>query len=321
MQITEIGVSTWRIESLVGNRNLYQYVIADQDQAIIIDAGMASTARDVIIPSIRRLGLADRAITAILVTHCDLDHQGGLAVLKQTFPGAIATCGFHDRATVSEPELLLTDRYGAYESEHGLGFSHEEKAWMRDEYGAPTEVQLTFDGGERMWIGERELSVLHAAGHSAGHVMVHEPGRALLFASDAIHGRVCPAVDGAPALPPTYEDVSAYLATIELAESLAIDGLHSGHWPARTGAEIGGFLRESRDFVAAVDAALLERLESPATLRECCDHVEDRLGPFGADPINLMFAVHGHIEGLLRSATIVSSGWATPPVYRRAVSD
>ncbi len=319
MTLTEISASTWRVESAIGNRNLYQYIVVDQGRAVIIDAGMASTAREEILPAVRKLGLGPEAVTAILVTHCDLDHQGGLSTLKQALPRAAAICGFHDRGIVGEPERLLTDRYGAFEHEHGVGYSAEEKDWMRGEYGDPVELDLTLNGGELLTVGERELRVLHAPGHSPGHVVLHEPGRGLLFSADAIHWRMCPAMDGSPALPPTYEDVAPYRATISLVRALGPSELHSGHWPARCGKEVEQFLDESAEFLAAIEIALRERLEYPASLRELCDHVETRLGPFGADPVNLMFAVHGHLEALLRDEEVVLTDWSRrPPSYQRA---
>src|SRR5207249_996240 len=107
--------------------------------------------------------------------------------------------------------------------------------------------------------------------------------------------------DSSPALPPTYEDVDPYLATIAMIESLAAREVHSGHWPVWTGPQVASHLAESRSFVERMDIVLEERLESPATLADLCRHADERLGPFGADPVNLMFAVHGHLRRLLRT--------------------
>ena len=148
--------------------------------------------------------------------------------------------------------------------------------------------------------------VRHAPGHSAGHLIAHEPATGLLLTSDAVHGSMCPAADGSPALPPTYEDVDPYLETIDMIETLNAREMHSGHWPARSGPKIGAFLRESREFVERMDGALLERLETPATLEQLCVHADQRLGPFGADPVNLMFAVYGHVQRLLRGGRAAS---------------
>ena len=319
MSLTEVAPRTWRLESMVGPRNLYQYLIADGGQALIVDTGMTATPRDVIVPALRSVGIPATEVAMVVVTHPDLDHQGGLAGLREVLPNAVAACGFADRMMVSEPERLVTDRYGAYELEHDVGYGPGEKTWMRANYGAPATVEVGFAGGEALNVGERRLEVHHAPGHSPGHLVLHEPAARLLFTSDAVHWWMCPDAGGSPALPPTYEDVDPYLETIAMVESLGATDVHSGHWPARHGAEITAFLDESRAFVDRLDATIAERLDATATLAELCDHANERLGPFGADPVNLMFAVHGHLRRMLRTghAQVVRAG-ERPPRYRRS---
>jgi glyoxylase-like metal-dependent hydrolase (beta-lactamase superfamily II) len=313
----EIAAGTWRLESLVGPRNMFQYVIADGGEAVIVDAGMSTTPRDVIVPGIRAVGVDPGDVTMVVVTHPDVDHQGGLAGLREVLTNAVAACGFADRMMVAEPERLLTDRYGAFEIEHGVGYPDADKAWMRANYGAPTAVEVGFAGGETITVGDRRLTVRHAPGHSAGHLVLHEPATGLLFSSDAVHWRMCPAADGSPALAPTYEEVDDYLETIDMLESLAATELHSGHWPIRARAEIADFMAASRAFVDRMDAALGERLERPATLAELCQHADQRLGPFDSDPANLMFAVHGHIRRMLRAGKVeIAAVGERPPRYR-----
>jgi glyoxylase-like metal-dependent hydrolase (beta-lactamase superfamily II) len=321
--IVEIADRTWRIESLIEPRNLFQYLLlGDGGEWLLIDTGTSSTPREAILPALRHLALAPESIGLLVVSHPDLDHQGGLAGLKEALPHALAACGFADRALIADPERLVTDRYGAYEAEHGVGYTDAEKRWIRDLYGAPVPIDVTFAGGEEIELGDRHLSVLHAPGHSAGHLVLHEPASGLLFSSDAVHWRWCPAADGSPALPPTYEDVDPYLGTIELLESLAPSELHSGHWPSLSGADVAGFLRESREFVSALDAELEQRLETRATLRQLCEHVDMRLGPFGADPVNLMFAVHGHLRRLVRTGRVrVLDPTERPRRFERAAPD
>jgi glyoxylase-like metal-dependent hydrolase (beta-lactamase superfamily II) len=318
MGLTEVAAGTWRLESLVGARNVYQYVIADGGQALIVDTGMTGTPREVILPALRALGIATADVAMVVVTHPDLDHQGGLAGLREVLPNAIAACGFADRMMVSEPERLITDRYGAYELEHDVGYGPADKVWMRANYGAPAQVEVGFAGGETLSVGARTIAMHHAPGHSPGHLVLHEPEPGLLFTSDAVHWRMCPAADGSPALPPTYEDVDPYLETIAMVGALRASAVHSGHWPARTGAEITAFLDESRAFVERMDAAIAERLERPATLADLCRHAEERLGPFGADPVNLSFAVHGHVRRMLRTGRArVQRAGERPPRYVR----
>ena len=82
MTVTEIAAGTWRLESLFGTRFLYQYVVLDGDEALIVDTGDATTPRDVIMPGLWSLGIAPEQVTLVVVTHPDLDHQGGLAGLR-----------------------------------------------------------------------------------------------------------------------------------------------------------------------------------------------------------------------------------------------
>ncbi|HEY3763711.1 MAG TPA: MBL fold metallo-hydrolase [Gaiellales bacterium] len=317
MGLTEVAAGTWRLDSLVGARNMFQYVIADGGQALIVDTGMSATPRDVILPGLRAVGIDPAQVAMVVVTHPDLDHQGGLAGLREVLPNAVAACGFADRMMVAEPERLITDRYGAFELEHDVGYGAADKVWMRANYGAPATVEVGFAGGETVQVGGRRLVVHHAPGHSPGHLVLHEPAAGLLFTSDAVHWRMCPAADGSPALPPTYEEVDDYMDTIAMVESLAAEQVHSGHWPTCTGAQVADFMAESRAFVERMDAALAERLETPATLADLCTHADARMGPFGADPVNLMFVVHGHVRRMLRSgaAVIVTAG-ERPPRYR-----
>lgn len=316
--VVEIGEDTWRLQGRVGPRNVYQYLVAsaDRDELLLIDTGMAETPREVVFPALRRLGLAASDLRLVVVTHPDVDHQGGLAGLREACENALAACGFADRAMVGDPEKLLADRYGCY-VEHALGMTADEIRWVRANYGARVEIDVTLSGGESLQIGERRLDVLPAPGHSAGHLVLFEPETGLLFSSDAVHSHACPAADGSPALCPTYEEVNDYLETIDLVESLAPSEMHSGHWPMRSGREVIAFLDDSRRFVEAVDAVVRARLAEAATLAELCEEVQLEAGPWDSEPAMLRFAVAGHVRGLLRvgAVSIVDAG-ARPPHYR-----
>jgi glyoxylase-like metal-dependent hydrolase (beta-lactamase superfamily II) len=304
--LAEIGDSTWRLQGLVGERNVYQYLIAsaDRDELLLIDTGTSETPREVVLPALRKLGLEESAVQLVVVTHPDADHQGGLAGLRELCENAVAACGFADRAMVADPEKLLADRYGCYLREHGMGMSAEELRWVRANAGARVEIDVTFAGGERVQVGERRLEVLRVPGHSAGHLAVFEPETGLLFSSDAIHWKACPGADGSPALCPTYEDVDDYLATLDTVEELAPVEMHSGHWPMQSGHEVLTFVRESRAFVEHVDRVLRERLHEPATLAELCDEVQVKAGPWDSGAGMLRFAVAGHLRRLVGDSLV-----------------
>ena len=303
--LTEIGERSWRLRSELGGRNVFMYLLASADGALaLIDTGTATMPHEVVLPSLRRLGFEPTDLELVVVTHPDLDHQGGLAAVKAECERAVAACGFADKPMVSEPEKLLNDRYLTYEREHGLSYPPDEIAWMRANYGGPVGIESTFSGGETIRLGERELEVVPVPGHSHGHLALFESATGTLFCSDAIHGSGCPGANGSPALCPTYEEIDEYLATIDRVEALAPTRMHSGHWPEREGAEVGAFLAESREFVAAVDAVVTARLaDGPATLADLCDRVAAEAGPWLSEPGMLMFAVSGHLRRLVRGGS------------------
>jgi glyoxylase-like metal-dependent hydrolase (beta-lactamase superfamily II) len=314
--VTEIGERTWRIATMIGERDLFQYVLAGDDaRAVLIDTGTARTPHEAILPALGDLGIATDAVSVVVVTHPDLDHQGGLAALRDALASARMACGFADMALVSAPDQLVADRYDAYDHAHGMRYGDADQRWMRSLYGGPVWIDLPLSGGEELALGHRTLRFLHAPGHSAGHLMVHDAVSGELFTSDAVQGAFIPAADGSAALPPTYEEIDPYLATIDLVERLEPAVVHSGHWPTREGAAIPAWLDESREYVAALDSALHERLVAPATLRELCDHADARLGPYASGPIPLMFAVHGHLRGMVRRGRVAVDLLAAPPRF------
>jgi glyoxylase-like metal-dependent hydrolase (beta-lactamase superfamily II) len=317
--LVEICDATWRLQSTLEARNLYQYLLAskDSDELLLIDTGTTGTPRDVVVPALRRLGLSEDALRLVVVTHPDVDHQGGLAAIRERFPRAATACGFADRPMIEEPEKLLRDRYQPYLREHGLGYAPDEERWIRAHYGAPATIDVTLSGGEVLGVGEREVEVLLAPGHSAGHLVLLDRETGCLFTSDAIHWTGCPATDGGMALCPTYEDVDAYLGSIELVERVAPAEMHSGHWPMRSGAEVLAFTRESRAFVEGVDEVLATRLDEPASLAELCDEVQLQMGPWDSEPKMLMFALSGHRRRLLRRGAVEAlDPTAMPRRYR-----
>ena len=203
MSATEIAAGTWRLESLFGARFLYQYVVADGDEAMIVDTGDATTPRDVIMPGLRSLGIAPGQVTLVLVTHPDLDHQGGLAGLREQLPHAIAACGFADRMMVSEPERLVTDRYGAYQAEHDSATAPPASCGCAPTTARPPRSRSAWPAARRSRSATAGWWCTTRPGTSPGHLDRSRAGdRPAADARTPCTGSMCPAADGSPALPP-----------------------------------------------------------------------------------------------------------------------
>lgn len=294
----ELYRDVYRIESLFGGRNLFQYLFVG-DRIVLVDTGIADTPEKVIFPFMDRLKLAPDRLSLALVTHADLDHQGGSETIQRISPNTQLACGAADREMIESPDTLFEKRYNFLRDEHEVGLDAEP--WP--EAGKPCKVDRCFSGGEKIQLrSDWELEVLHVPGHSQGHLALYDAGHKRAFVGDAIHGRGCPKATGELAIPVTYYQVDIYLSTLRYFEGLAIDALHSGHWPVKRGEEIRDFIAESRQTVEFIDRVILKALKkNPAglTLKELIEAVANAVGDWPQDSwVLAMFPVKGHMDRL-----------------------
>jgi glyoxylase-like metal-dependent hydrolase (beta-lactamase superfamily II) len=291
-----------RIDAEVGGRPLYLFLFLGE-RNILLDAGCAPTVAEFVLPYLGALGLGPRDLDLLVITHSDLDHQGGVHALASANPALTVACGALDRELVSDPDVLVARRYGGFRTDHGIGYDDETTAWMREMSGSARPVDQVFSGGEA--IGE--LRVLHVPGHSPGHIALQDTRSGALFSGDCVQGSVYLGLDGTPKLCPTYTDVEPYLGTLDLIEALAPAELHGCHWPAARGEGVGAFLDESRAYVERIDElarACLGEAPDGITLRGLIEQVNERLDePW--DPgvaQELVYSLHGHAEQLAEHA-------------------
>ncbi len=307
-----------RIDAEVGGRPLYLFLFLGE-RNLLLDAGCASTVDEFVLPYLERLGLLPRDLDLLVITHSDLDHQGGAHGLARANPELTVACGALDRELVSDPDAIMARRYDAFRLEHGIAYDDESAAWMRRECGLPQRVDSVFAGGETIEAGPGgELRVLHVPGHSPGHVALHDTRTGALFSGDCVQGSVYLGLDGTPKLCPTYTDVDPYVQTIDLVEALAPSELHGCHWPAAHGDGVRAFLDESRAYVEHLDGlARACFAESPEglTVRELIERVNERLDVPWEPGLaqELVYSLHGHAERLAERAGRNADGYV---VYR-----
>jgi glyoxylase-like metal-dependent hydrolase (beta-lactamase superfamily II) len=306
--VTELVEGVHRIEAEVGGRPLFLFLFLGQ-RRMLLDAGCASTVDEFVVPALGQLGLGLEDLDLLLITHSDLDHQGGTHRLREANPSLWVGCGVLDIRLVSDPAKLVSERYQAYAEDHGLGPDAAAAAWLRAESGAAERVDLGLVGGEVIGLGPGwNLRVVHVPGHSPGHLAVYDERSRALFSGDSVQGRVYLGLDGTPKLCPTYTHVDDYLATAALVESLAPSELHGCHWPAARGPEVSSFLDESREYVRRLDELTRASLDGgPLSLEELIAQVNGHLdSPWPGELAGeLVYSLHGHAEWL------VSLGLAT----------
>ncbi len=299
-----------QIQSLVGDRNLFQYLFVG-DNTVLLDTGASYTPSEVILPFLGKLGLHPSRLTIAINTHADADHHGGNAALKESAAQMMLACGDPDRAMIENPDRLFATRYNHWVAEHGAGLSlyPEASDWVRKMAGPAHRIDLTFRGGEQIAIdNKRSLRVLHVPGHSDGHLALYDAVNKAVFVGDALHGNYCPTTTGEPSLPPAYFAVLAYLGTLQFLEALEIDWIYSGHWPAYHAGAASEFLAECRRFVDKASGLVwkaLERHNDGLTLRTCIEECGPALGDW--PPANrwlLMYPLHGHLLHLEQQSSV-----------------
>jgi glyoxylase-like metal-dependent hydrolase (beta-lactamase superfamily II) len=148
------------------------HLLVEGDAAWLIDTGLGGEL-PLLRRCLRRLGLAPRAIQAILLTHGHLDHSGNLWAIRE-WTGAPVFAH-----AAEEPHIQGTYRYQGVSRWCG-----RLEAFGRGVLGYRSAAvdRPIVDGDELPFWGG--LRVLHLPGHSAGHCGFYSAAHDLLFAGD-----------------------------------------------------------------------------------------------------------------------------------------
>ena len=301
----EIVPGIHRLESYIGDKLMAHHLITDE-RPLLVDTGTPELAQQDLVPWLADV-LGDPArLAMILVTHADVDHFGGLAVLREACPRAVILGPLRDRRWIEETEAIFAERYDAYHADHGLTYEPSITAMLHTWHGPPVPVDVGLVGGEDLRIGSASiLEVLHVPGHTPGHLMLWDAVRRVALIGDALNGATQIDRHGAWTAPPPYTDRDGYLMAIQAVQALDPAVLLAGHYPVMRGPEVGAFVDASRDFVHRVDR-VLERLladGAPLTLAAAIERANPLLGPFGFPP-DLSFALAAHLDWLERRGRV-----------------
>lgn len=196
-------------------------VVATGPTPAVVDTGYA-TGWETTERILGEAGLAPERVRIVVNTHAHCDHVGGNRRLQ-----ACSGC-----------EVAL----------HPTGKRHveagDERATWTGYFGLEADAFEPTRGladGERLQLGAREFTVLHAPGHSADSLVLHEPREGILISGDALWeadvGLVNPFVEGRDAL-------AVHLETLDRIEGLRVRCVLPGH--GRPFTDFAGALAESR---------------------------------------------------------------------------
>jgi glyoxylase-like metal-dependent hydrolase (beta-lactamase superfamily II) len=299
----EIAQGIHQIHCAFGSKRMvFVYLLVGEAASLLIDTGCAHNPTQDILPYMAAIGFDPQRLTYILITHSDVDHQGGNADMLAIAPQAKLLCHRFDRPWIQDTEALITGRYAQFEADHGIGYGDAGKAGIRaDCHSAP--IDLTLIGGEQIRLGrDWDLEVVHTPGHTWGHLAVFDARSRTLVAGEASMWTAILDTDWNPAMPPTYCYVDTYLATQDRLLSMPIDQLASAHWPIQRGPAVREYIATSRGFVLHVEAVLLDYARrGPFTLRAAIDDLGPSLGGWpAATNQDFSYGMAGNLDSLTK---------------------
>lgn len=311
------------VEPLDDGRFLSVFLLVGTRGAVLVDTGLAATPERTIAPALAAHGLGWEDLRAVVVTHADVDHAGGLGAVRRLAPRATTIAGARDRALIESSELLLERRYREFRADHALDQPRDFVAWVRANADDGT-VDVAFDGDATLDVetgavtpvrpaGTRSapasprdadawaVSLLAAPGHTAGHLALHDAASGATIAADAVLGAAAPGADGAPAFAPTYRFLPGYRDTIARLRGLGAERLLCSHLEPLDGDAAGAHLDASAAFAAALERALLTVLADgrEATLAQLIALTSPAVATWPADANHtLAQPLLGHVEEL-----------------------
>lgn len=139
-------------------------------ELVLIDSG-AGWSVEKIIRNINGLGLDPTDLKKILLTHCHIDHIGGVPEIKRRF-GVKTHIHQLDTLPLEKGDQILT-----------------AATWYQTTF-PPTPVDVKFSLNEEVLeIGDQKIHCIHTPGHTPGSICIYldRDGKRVLFAQD-LHG-------------------------------------------------------------------------------------------------------------------------------------
>ncbi len=171
MKLSEIAEDTFIVggPDITDGRDCCVYLM-NLGELILIDTGAGWSVEN-IIGNIKKLGFDPKNLGKVLLTHCHIDHIGGVPEIKKKF-GAKVYIHKLDAPPIESGDPILT-----------------AAKWYQTSF-PPTSVDVKFDSPEEtLMVGDQKIVCLHTPGHTRGSICIYldKGGKRILFGQD-LHG-------------------------------------------------------------------------------------------------------------------------------------
>ncbi len=230
---------------------------------LLVDAGVASTPADCIIPALHALGLSPRDLDWLLCTHAHADHLGGMAALFDASGGRLRVL-----AHALDARAIADHRYLAAVV-NGMTDEASIAAYLA-RCGPDVPVHIALQGGEMIDLGGLTLEVIHAPGHTPGNLALFEPAHGALIHGESVMPAPQAGAAGLCATTHLGSDPVAYRSALQRLQALPFTWFVPSHEPPMdkdAGRQrIAAALADLDAFEAAVRKAVHGRPEDTAAL-------------------------------------------------------
>lgn len=283
--------------------NLVYLVGAGGPSCTLVDAGIASTPGDRILPALAHMGVAVTDVVRLVNTHGHHDHRGGNGAMKDANPSLEIACHRVEQGWVEDVETYVRELYLDVPGPWTPSATFLER--VRRLSGADLPVDRLLDDGETLGEGRARLDVHHVPAHSPGHVVLFHPTSRTLFTGDALQGEGTPLQRRAPFFP-LYDSVTRYRTSLDRFEALAPEVVATSHLGVRRGSEAAELVAVARRMVDAVEGEVRDavRRQEVTTVAEAVSAVHTRWPHYDLGA-QIFRTVHAHLRQLVDDGVAV----------------
>ncbi|MEM4374740.1 MAG: MBL fold metallo-hydrolase, partial [Nitrososphaerota archaeon] len=145
----ELADRVHMVEVQLGRRILYLYLFVG-DVTVLLDTGMSQTPNSELLAYLSVANVKPEDISIAINTHCDADHFGGNAGLKNLSPRTLLLAHELDSELIEDPEMTMKERYLQFEERHSIILPSHVKVELRSMMGLPTRLDVLLRGGEEI---------------------------------------------------------------------------------------------------------------------------------------------------------------------------
>jgi glyoxylase-like metal-dependent hydrolase (beta-lactamase superfamily II) len=153
------------------------YLMIDGDEAAFIDTGTRNSV-PLLMQALSAHEIKPEQVRWVMPTHVHLDHAGGAGALIQQLPNATLLVHERGAAHMINPEKLQAGSLAVY------GKTRYEAAFGALVPVPASRVQIARDG-DKIQLGQRELSIIDTPGHARHHYVVWDIKSRGLFCGDS----------------------------------------------------------------------------------------------------------------------------------------